>query len=184
MKRRHFLKNTISTALLGIGGVSAFQFYQQSRLVPPHNDNFEYQFLTQDDRMLLEIIVPVFASGLGLSRGASLLTIIQNIESTILRVSLKSQFELRELFDLLGTGFGRLMFANVWLNWQSASSDSVEEFISNWRDSRLELLKIAYRGLHKLIVGSVYGEPSNWQDIGYSGPPNIGIIQQTGELDQ
>jgi hypothetical protein len=183
MKRRNFLKNTISATLLGIGGVSAFQFYQQGQLMPPRDDSFEYLFLTQDDRILLEILVPVFVAGLDLSKNASLATIIQNIESTILRVSLKSQSELRELFDLLGTGFGRLMLANVWLNWQSASSDSVEQFISDWRESRLELLKIAYKGLHKLIVGSVYAEPGNWRDIGYAGPPNLGISQQTGELD-
>ena len=183
MKRRSFLKSTISTTLLGLGGVSAFQFYQQSQLMPPYNDNFEYRFLTQDDQILLEIIVPVFVSGLGLSRGAPLSAIVQNIESTIVRLSIKSQTELRELLDLLATGFGRLIFANVWLNWQSASSDSVEQFISDWRENRLELLKIAYRGLHKLIVGSVYAEPSNWQDIGYAGPPKLGIVQQTGEFD-
>jgi len=183
MKRRSFLKNTISTTLLSLGGVAAFQFYQQSKLIPPQDDKFEYRFLTQDDRLLLEIIVPIFVAGLDLSKHTDLATIIQNIESTILRISIKSQSELRELLDLLATGFGRLMFANVWLNWQSASSDSLQGFILDWRDSRLELLKIAYRGLHKIIIGSVYAEANHWHKIGYSGPPEIGIIGQAGVLN-
>ena len=182
MKRRRFLKNTISTTLLSLGGVSAFQFYQQSKLMLPQDEQFEYRFLTQEDRLLLEIIVPIFVTGLNLSKNAALSTIIHNIDSTIVRISIKSQSELRELFDLLGTGFGRLMIANVWLNWQSASSDSLQEFISGWRNSRLELLKIAYRGLHKLIIGSVYAEASQWQEIGYPGPPSIGLSEQSGGL--
>ncbi len=173
MRRRKFLKNAISTTILTTGGIAAFQYYQQSQLKVPENDWFDYSFLTEHDRIVLEIIIPVFVSGLDLSKLVPISTILQDMESTILNLSIKSQKELRELFDLLGSGFGRLMVANVWLNWQSASSESIEEFISDWRESQLELLQIAYRGLHKLIVGTVYAQANVWQTIGYSGPPNI-----------
>jgi len=148
----------------------------QSLLQSPKDDGFQYLFLTEQDRLLLEIIIPIFVSGLDLTKLLPVTQIMPDIDSTILNVSLKSQQELRELLDLLSTGFGRLMVANVWLNWQSASSTSIEEFISQWRDSKIGLLQIAYRGLHKLIVGTVYAQPGTWASVGYSGPPKIGAL--------
>lgn len=182
MKRRNFLKNTVSTTILATGGVVAFQYYQQSQLQMPEEDGFNYLFLTEQDRVLLEIIIPVFVSGLDLNKLAPVTKIMQDMESAILNVSLKSQQELRQLFNLLGSGFGRLIVANVWLNWQSASSKSIEKFITQWRDSQVALLQIAYRGLHKLIIGTVYAQTSTWQSIGYPGPPQIGAIILSEEM--
>lgn len=177
MKRRSFLKNTISASVLSLGGVAAFQYYQQSQLKPVEQDDFDYRFLTEQDRILLEVIIPVFVSGLALTQSVPLSTITQNIEQAIIRLPIRTQTELRELFDLLASIFGRLLLANVWLNWQSASAESIDEFLKEWRDSGIDLLKIAYKGLHKIIIGSVYSEANIWQEIGYSGPPAIGISQ-------
>jgi len=172
----------VSISVLSLGGVTAFQYYQQSLLKPVKPDDFKYQFLTEQDRILLEVLIPVFISGLSLgdpvsTNSVSLNKVTQNIESAIVRLPIRVQLELRELFELLASLFGRLMLANVWLNWQSASAESVEGFLGEWRDSRIDLLKIAYKGLHKLIVGSVYAESAVWSDIGYSGPPKISLLQ-------
>lgn len=177
MKRRNFLKNIVSVSVLSLGGVTAFQYYQQSQLKPVKPDNFDYLFLTEQDRIVLEVLIPVFVSGLSISDKVSLNEAIQNIESAIIRLPIRTQVELRELFGLLASVFGRLMLANVWLNWQSASAESVDKFLAEWRNSSIDLLKIAYKGLHKLIVGSVYAEQGVWSAIGYAGPPQISLSQ-------
>lgn len=177
MKRRSFLRNLVSASVLTLGGVTAFQYYQQGQLKLTDADDFDYQFLSEQDRILLEVLIPVMVSGLSLSDKVPLHAVVQNIESAIVRLSVRTQTELRELFELLASVFGRLLLANVWLNWQSASVGSIDQFLADWRNSRIDLLKIAYKGLHKLIVGSVYAEQNVWSAIGYAGPPQISFSQ-------
>jgi len=173
MKRRTFIRNMISTTVLTIGGVTAFQYYQQSQLKSAKASSFDYQFLSEHDRILLGVLVPVFVSVNSFDKPVPLNPVLKNIDAAVIRLSLTTQKELRELFDLLGSGLGRLMLANVWLNWQAASSESVDLFLTDWRESSLELLQIAYKGLQKLIIGSVYSEENAWSNLGYSGPPSI-----------
>jgi len=176
MNRRKFIQSSVSTTLLALGGVSAFQFYQQSQLV--HNEKVDYVFLNSDDDLLLDILVPIYLVGKKeLEFDISLQQIKNNIDGTISLLSLATQKELRELLDLLASGFGRTAIAGVWLNWQSASGNSITQFVSNWRESSIELLQIGYKGLHKIILGSAYAEENLWNAIGYPGPPQISISQ-------
>jgi len=172
MNRRQFIQSSVSTTLLVLGGVSAFQFYQQSQIV--HNEKVDYVFLNSDDDILLDILIPIYLFGSKeVKVDISLQEIKNNVDGSISLLSLSTQKELRELLDLLGSGFGRTVVAGVWLNWQSASENSITEFVSGWRESSIELLQIGYKGLHKIIVGSAYAEEDLWQSIGYPGPPQI-----------
>ena len=172
MNRRQFIQSSVSTTLLALGGVSAFQFYQQSQTI--YNEKANYVFLNADDDILLDILVPIYLFGSKeIQVDISLQEIKNNIDSTISLLSLSTQKELRELLDLLVSGFGRTVVAGVWLNWQSASKNSVIDFISGWRESSIELLQIGYKGLHKIILGSAYAEENLWTSIDYPGPPQI-----------
>jgi hypothetical protein len=178
MKRRRFLKNVIATSVVTLGGTAAFQVYQQNLLAFPNTDALVTEFLSESDQMILLVFIPVFIAGLDLDNKVPLSNIVTNIDSAILRLPMATQKELRDMFDLLGSGFGRVMVANVWLNWQSASSNSIGKFLIEWRDSYLGILQIAYKGLHKLIVGSVYAEAAVWASIGYPGPPKISFVEE------
>lgn len=173
MKRRKFLRNSIAFSVLSLGGISAFQFYQQSLLKEPTENDYSYQFLNQQDRILLEVLIPVFVANMEPSEKSSIESVLHNIDNAIIHLSVITRSELRELFDLLNSAFGRTVFASVWLNWQSASSQSVSLFLTEWRNSQLDLLEIAYKGLHKIIIGSYFAEENTWQNIGYSGPPIV-----------
>ena len=176
MNRRQFIHSSISTSLLALGGVSAFQFYQQSQL--KYRDNIDYVFLSQDDDILLDLLVPIYLLGTSDKKVVETLPLQQiknNIDGTISLLPYTTQQELRELFDLLASSFGRLVIAGVWLNWQSASEESILQFISDWRESSIELLQIGYKGLHKMIVGSSYAEENLWEAIGYPGPPAVSL---------
>jgi hypothetical protein len=169
MKRRQLIKGLLAASVASLGGVAAFQYYQQgqleiSRLV-------DSEFLTLDDQMLLAVLIPVFATSM--ATPPKINKTIDNIDQAITRLPLRTQGELRELFDMLNGGFGRMLLAGVWLNWQRASADSIEEFLVNWREHRLDLLQQAYLGLHQLIMGAIYAESEIWSQINYPGPPKL-----------
>ncbi len=175
MKRRDFIKSSLALSLVSLGGVSAFQLYQQSLLEYPEKEDFDYQFLNADDRLLLLVLIPVFLTQIDKDSKQDLQPIMQNIDQAIQQLAVRTQQELRELFDLLTSAFGRLLLAQLWLNWQATKPHKLEQFLTEWRESSLDLLQIAYKGLHKLIIGSAYAEERLWSDIGYPGPPEISL---------
>ncbi|NQY33510.1 MAG: hypothetical protein HRT37_00800 [Alteromonadaceae bacterium] len=169
MNRRFFLKSVIGTSITLLGGITAFQWYQNNSLEYP--ENLPTKFLNQDDQLLITILVPVMLGDL--LHTPDLDTSIVNIDETIIRLPLRTQAELRELFDLLGSSIGRLVLAGVWLNWQQAGAKQISAFLTDWRESNLSLLQQAYTGLHQLMISSVYAEPKHWEAIGYPGPPKL-----------
>jgi hypothetical protein len=199
MNRRNFIRSALGVTILGLGGTTAYQLYRQNNIEMPTDDNFNYQFLNQNDLMVLQVLVPVFLSSeLSINEtdendksaektkkqhkdngaivtAVNISIVIQNIDSAIALLSQSTQQELRELLDLLASMTGRLLVARVWLDWQSAAVNSIDEFLNEWRESYLTLLQIAYRGLHKLVIGSFYAEASTWSSIGYAGPPQFAL---------
>jgi hypothetical protein len=75
------------------------------------------------------------------------------------------------LFGLLALGPARRLLAGVGGGWEQADPRQVEAFLQNWRTHRLQTLQTAYHGLHDLIIGAWYADPSSWEAIGYPGPP-------------
>ena len=171
MKRRKLLKTLLAGSVFGLGGVTAFQWYQQSNIET--HQFFKGAFLSEDDQTLLSVFVPVIAASM--PDKPDLKTAIYNIDQTISLLPLRTQAELRELLDLLASGFGRLVIAGVWLSWQSSSQDSVHQFLQDWREHTLQLLQQAYVGLHQLITGAIYAEQESWEAIGYPGPLKISL---------
>lgn len=169
MKRRDFIKSSLGGITLLFGGVAGYQLYLDSQALPIKKA--KTMFLTDTDQLVLSVLIPVILSGA--TDKVDLIKCIENIDGAIVRLPQKTQQELRELFDLLGSVFGRLVIAGVWHNWQMASNASLNEFLASWRNSALDLLQQAYLGLHKLIIGSFYSEQSSWASIGYPGPLNI-----------
>lgn len=166
MNRRQFVGSALAVTALGLGGVTGFQAYQQSLLEysPPLNT----RFLNSDDQLVLQVLIPVISQGI--PNRPELTVTIENIDQAIIRLPLKTQDELRELFSILGNGLGRMVLAGVWLNWQSADSEEINSFLNSWRSHSLNLLQQAYIGLQKLIIGSIYSESSHWTAINYPGP--------------
>lgn len=169
MKRRTFIKSTLGSAVFALGGVAAFQYYQQSKL--SFSVEAPTRYLNLDDQLLLSVLIPVFAGEL--ANQPKIQQVIINIDSAIVRLPEGTQVELRELFDLLTSAMGRLLLAGVWLNWQRASRQDLDVFLTGWRESSLSLLQQGYLGLHQLISGSVYAESDTWGESGYPGPPKI-----------
>lgn len=171
MDRRQLIKGTIATSVLAFAGVSGYQYFLQNQL--DDSQFADRQFLTKDDQLVLSVLIPIFYGEAFLDSLPPTETVMTNIDNAISRLPLRVQNETRDLFNILASGVGRVLIANVWLNWQQASKASLHKFLLEWRDAHTELLQVAYKGLHKLILGSVYAEANTWSSIGYSGPPSI-----------
>ncbi len=178
MKRRTLLKTSLGLTVLSLGGVGAYQAYRQSFDKTQTSPDASLKFLQQQDVILLQAITPIFLAEQLEHTKVSLQSVMSNLDAAIIRLPLSTQDELRELFDLLSNMLGRLVVAGVWLNWRHASADSLQQFLVDWRNSQLELLQVAYKGLHKLIIGSYYSESASWVALGYPGPPAINLGAQ------
>jgi len=75
------------------------------------------------------------------------------------------------LFDALSIAPIRFAMGGPWVRWQEASVDQVNDFLVSWRDSSLQLKRMGYVSLAKLVGICWYAQPENYASIGYPGPP-------------
>ncbi|MBI2382383.1 MAG: hypothetical protein HYV16_16665 [Gammaproteobacteria bacterium] len=133
------------------------------------------RFLTEADQLILAAVVPVILAGALPVEGrkAAIEGVIRDLDSAIAHLPERTRDELRQLFELLDGRLSRLALTGLWAQWAELRPAQVEEFLGEWRESYLDLLRTAYAGLHDLILGVWYGTPAAWSGIGYGGPPPI-----------
>jgi hypothetical protein len=94
---------------------------------------------------------------------------VERVRIAIAGLPLATQQELQDLFGLLCTAPARRLLAGL-PSWHGATPAQLAGFLDSWRLHRFALLRQAYQGLHALILGSWYADPSSWAAIGYPGP--------------
>jgi hypothetical protein len=127
--------------------------------------------------VVLAALIPVFLEGAlpanGGTRGELITRTIAGVEKAIAGLSLATQKEIDELFDLLSFAPTRMIVAGVWSAWPEATPEAIGKFLESWRHSRFDLLKSGYAALHDLIFGAWYARPDTWAAIDYPGPPKV-----------
>lgn len=127
--------------------------------------------------MVLSAIVPVMLAGAlpagGEARQELIVRTVAGVDRAIAGLSLATQKEVGELFDLLAFPLTRMLAAGVWSSWPNATPEAIGNFLESWRYSRFDLLKSGYAALHDLIFGAWYARPDTWAAIGYPGPPQV-----------
>jgi len=169
ISRRSFIKSSLI-----LGGVisTGAVFYSQIPLdeITQELKNSKLKFLNQNDIVVLLAIIPVLLSGANFNP-TKIITVIQNIDDNIQVLSMKSQSELRDLFDLLSSKLGRALMAGIWSSWSHASKPELVKFLIDWQNSFFDLFQVGYQGLKQLVVANYYAEEDSWSQIGYDGPP-------------
>lgn len=127
--------------------------------------------------VVLAALIPVFLEGAlpagGETRSELITRTIAGVEKAIAGLSLSTQKEVGELFDLLSFAPTRMIVAGIWSPWPEATPQAIGEFLESWRHSRFDLLKSGYAALHDLIFGAWYARPDTWAAINYPGPPKV-----------
>jgi len=127
--------------------------------------------------MVLSAIVPVMLAGAlpagGEARQELIVRTVAGVDRAIAGLSLATQKEIGELFDLLAFPLTRMLAAGVWSSWPDATPEAISNFLESWRHSRFDLLKSGYAALHDLIFGAWYARPDTWAAISYPGPPEV-----------
>lgn len=157
--RREFLKTGVGGALLlNIAACTS----------PPAEDR---------RAVVLAALIPVFLKGAlpagGEARSELITRTIAGVDKAISGLSLATQKEIGELFDLLSFAPTRIIAAGIWSAWPGATPEAIGKFLESWRHSRFDLLKSGYAALHDLIFGAWYARPDTWPAIDYPGPPKV-----------
>ncbi len=127
--------------------------------------------------MVLSAVIPVMLAGalpaVGETRHELLARTLAGVDQAIAGLSLATQKEIGELFDLLAFPLTRMLAAGIWSPWPEATPEAIGNFLESWRHSRFDLLKSGYAALHDLIFGAWYARPDTWAAIAYPGPPKV-----------
>jgi hypothetical protein len=176
MNRRTLIKTGLFGGI-GLGLIRTINGPFFSSEIAPKDSAYSYQFLTNDDRVIVAAIIPVMLKD-ALSKSKSdqqkeILAISRSLDRAVLTLPVLIQGEVKELFSLLSFSPTRRLLAGVWNSWSTAKEQEIHDFLMGWKRSSLELLQTAYQALHELIVASWYSNPVSWSRIGYPGPPRI-----------
>ncbi len=103
-------------------------------------------------------------------RAAALDALPQRIEALIGQLPPHAQDELSSLIALLVSSPGRKIFAGLSRPWPEASTPEIQACLQGMRISRVALRRQTYQGLHDVVGGAYFSDPSTWPMLGYPGP--------------
>jgi hypothetical protein len=82
----------------------------------------------------------------------------------------RTQAELSQLFLLLSQQLTRLALTGHLLAIGELTISQRLQLLETWRTSYLTALQPAFNGLRALLMGAYYGQPTQWQALGYQAP--------------
>ncbi|MBU2427708.1 MAG: hypothetical protein KKA56_12595 [Gammaproteobacteria bacterium] len=82
----------------------------------------------------------------------------------------RNQAELSQLFLLLSQQLTRLALTGHLVAMAELSVSQRLQLLESWRTSYLTVLQQAFNGLRALLMGAFYGQPQQWQALGYQPP--------------
>jgi hypothetical protein len=106
-------------------------------------------------------------------RAAAIQEVVEAFDRAVSGLSPAVQREIEELLHVLRYAPTRIVFTGVYGSWETASVESVSDFLARWRESRFDLLRAGYQALTQLLQAAWYGNPRAWPAIGYPGPPPV-----------
>lgn len=167
--RRSFLKlGAVSAASLCMLSLSASLTGCSS---DPASSGF--LVLRRDDIVCLSAILPILYRGAVAAEqmNSNLQGTLRAIDNSLASFSPEMRKLTLQLFDVLNNPLTRGPLTGVWGAWPKASAAAIQQFLTRWENSRLDLLKMGHNALLQLAMLAHYGQPSAWQHCGYPGPP-------------
>ncbi len=172
--RRQFFRWSLTSAAALTAGTLSLQWLQEEDWQRLEQANLEFSFLTENDQLLLVIITPAILGSTYLEqwqKNKNITDLLKAIDKAIGFLSISTQKELRQLFDLLWSRLGKLLLAGLWTSWSQASTEALNSFLDHWRNSWLTPLNQGYLGLQQLFMAAFFAQEEAWPLCRYSGPP-------------
>ena len=170
MNRRSFMKNGL------LGGVmlsTGATLYGCTDL-----DILQTDIIDDEVAVVLSVLIPVVLDGAlpvePQVRTAKINRVIEGIRFALKKLPPATHKELSDLFGLLNNRLVMLAFVGSFTPMSQMTAQQVMSLLEAWRNSFVHLLNIAYEGLKELIFAAWYGNPDNWQTMGYN-KPNLGV---------
>lgn len=169
--RRGFLQlGLMGSAALALGGTVA----TLSGCSSPLEKDSEYKFLKPNDRAFFAALIPVIL-GKGipgeLNHEAAQKRVLLALDDLIYTLQYHNRIQMRQLFDALSMPPIRIAMGASWADWKDMSHQQVDDFLVDWRDSSIQLKRMGYVSLSKLIKIAWYSQPESFVNTGYPGPP-------------
>ena len=167
--RRGFMQlGAASAAALTIGGSLAA--LTGCSKTPTANG---YSVLRGGDLTFLTAIAPVILSDsypgtLGSQAQERLLHALDRLTGTLQDYS---RSQLLMLLDVMQVAPLRALMGAQWASWEEVSADDTEAFLQDWKHSRIQLKRMGYGSLCKLLTMCWYSQPETFISSGYPGAP-------------
>lgn len=169
--RRGFLQlGLMGTATLALGSTVA----TLTGCSAPLEIDSEYKFLKPNDREFFAALIPVVLNKSfpgELDHAAGIKRALLALDDLIYTLQYHNRIQMRQLFDALSMAPIRVAAGAYWADWKDMSPQQIDDFLIGWRDSSIQLKRMGYVSLSKLIGISWYSQPESFVTTGYPGPP-------------
>lgn len=169
--RRGFLQlGLMGTATLALGSTVA----TLTGCSAPLEKDSEYKFLKPNDREFFAALIPVVLNKSfpgELDHAAGIKRTLLALDDLIYTLQYHNRIQMRQLFDALSMAPIRVAAGAYWADWKDMGPQQIDEFLIGWRDSSIQLKRMGYVSLSKLIGISWYSQPESFVTTGYPGPP-------------
>lgn len=166
--RRSFLKLGVVAAVALAAGGAIYRSRNPSSYARNELDQAAQEVLRALIPALLHGALPPVAETA--ARQAAIEAALKNTQIAISGLPYHSQKEVADLFGLLSMSLSRRLLTGLSSDWKEAKLEDISACLQEWRTHRTETLQTAYHAMHDLVLGPWYGNPANWQHIGYPGP--------------
>lgn len=171
--RRGFLQlGMMGTATLALGStIATLSGCTSSQEARP---NSEFKFLNASDREIFKALGPaVLSHGFPgeLTHDAAMNRLLLALDDLMFSLQYHNKTQMRQLFDALSIAPLRVIAGAPWADWKDMEEKEVNDFLIGWRSSRLQLKRLGYVALSKLISICWYSQPESFVSTGYPGPP-------------
>jgi len=132
-----------------------------------------FQVLRSSDLPSLRALIPVLLEGAVAAEAmpAAVDATLQGIDHNLQYLSPELLKLTQQLFDVLAMAVTRGPLTGIWGSWENASRADVQQFLTRWEHSSLNLLRMGHASLLQVVLMSWYARPQSWAHCGYSGPP-------------
>jgi hypothetical protein len=155
LSRRTFIKVGLLSSTALIGACSNTNHNASNKLSDVVQGR-TYQFLNQQDQILLTVIATVMLKDVASLDQDKIMQLLTTIDKTLEFMPAHLRDEISTLFSLLNNLFSRVALTGVWDSWEQASNEDISQFLDSWKSSRIDQLRAGYKGIHDLVYGAHY----------------------------